>query len=126
MISLTLEQTYSVIEEDGYIKYQVENAIVASDGITLACFVFAVDTDLFHHPATVRDLDVFPESKSEALASGLEYYRQSTATKKYFTLSEAIDGAQVIRSRLSALPGEQERVQDNWTGTDTFTYTSEN
>jgi len=126
MISLTLEQTHTVIEEDGVVKYQLDNEIVASDGITLACFVFEVGTDEFHHPATVIDLEAFPESKAEALALGLEYYRQASATKKYTSLIEACDGAAVIRSRLAALPGEQERVQEDFSGTQTYTYTSGN
>ena len=125
MISLILEQTQTAIEEDGVVKYQLDNEIVASEGITLACFVLEVETDEFHHPATVVDLSAFPESKSEALANGVLYYRQASATKKYTDIVEACDGAAVIRSRLRALPGEQERVQEDFSGTQTYTYTSE-
>jgi hypothetical protein len=125
-VSLTLEQVQSIIDDgSGGVLYEVKNTVVASENLTLFCFVFSVDTQAYSHPATVRDLETFPENRGDAVTAGLEYYRQPSATKSYALLVDAINFASVVRGRLRVLPEEVERVREDFDGTQEFTYTSE-
>jgi hypothetical protein len=125
-VSLTLEQVQTVKDDgSGGVLYEVKNTIVATEELTLFLFVYNVETEEYSHPATVRDLETFPENRGDAVAAGLEYYRQPSATKSYALLIDAINFASVVRGRMRALPAQVEGVRENFDGTQEYTYPSE-
>lgn len=122
-VSITLEQTNSTYnDEDNQPVYKSENTIVASEGIPLALFVFAVSDDSFSHVATTRDLEVYPASRAEAIAEGASFYRLATVAREYDTITDAQAFALSVRSRLQYLSQDYPATQDAFVGTETYTY----
>lgn len=122
-VSITLQQTNSTYnDDDEQPVYKVANEITASEGISLALFVFAVEDDSFNHVATTRDIEAYPESRAEAVADGDAYYRISSAVREYETLADAQEFALSVRSRLNRLSVDYPAAQDAFIGTETYVY----
>lgn len=122
-VSITLQQTNSTYnDEDNQPVYKSENSIIASEGISLALFVFAVSDDSFNHVATTHDLEVYPASRAEAIAAGVAYYRLAMVAREYSTILDAQAFALSVRSRLRYLSQDYPTTQDAFVGTETYTY----
>lgn len=122
-VSITLEQTNTTYnDQDNQPVYKSENEIIASEGIPLALFVFAVSDDSFSHVATTRDIEAYPASKAEAITAGVDYYRQATASREYDTITSAQAFALQVRTRLQYLSNDYPAAKDAFVGTNTYVY----
>lgn len=120
-VTITVEQENTVVESaPGEVEYQVSYTVVASEGLPLQLFTFKID-GTYSHPATVYDLDAYPDSSNEALNQGLEFYRQAEVTRSFEDLTDAVLFAAVTRSRLTALTAALPQTQAFFTGKETYT-----
>lgn len=123
-VSITVTQTNTVVPQtDGTVKYQVHFVIDASTEIPLALFVFKTEDDGYLYPATLYDLEAWPDTKSAAVTAGLDNYRASSVTKLYETLLDALDFINVTRQRLQSVVDEFNTAEGDFSGTETFTLT---
>jgi hypothetical protein len=124
-VSITLNQTNSTHnDQDNQPVYKSENEVSASEGIPLALFVFAVATDLFSHVAAVRDLEAYPVSKAQAVTDGVDFYRLATATREYDNITDALEFATHVRSRLDFLAQDYPKTQGEFVGSATYQFTT--
>lgn len=127
-ISITLIQTNEVIQDtsDGSLTYRVACQISATEGVSLALFVFDVLHEAYNHIATVYDLEHYPESVGDALSQGVDFYRQADVTRDFTNQHTALDFAKVVRSRLRVLTADLPDALETFTGTPTtYVYTSQ-
>lgn len=124
-VSITLEQTNTTTtDEDHQPSYSSENAIVASDGIPLALFVYDVASEAYSHVAAVADIETYPDSLAQAVSDELPFYRQVAATQEYTTITEAQAFATHVQTRLNFLAQDYPKTQDAFVGTETYTFTT--
>lgn len=125
-VQITLKQTNTVEEgaSPGLVVYRSANEIIAADGIELQLFVYEVETDVFSHVATPRDIDQFPNNKADALAEGTTHYRGLSVMKDFERLDVAEDFIAAVQSRIQWLANAYDRIQDVFTGEQTITYTA--
>lgn len=83
-------------------SYLVDWTITQSSGIPLELFVWGIDPDAYSHVAVVDDIDRFPTTRVEAMATGKSFYRKATA---HFEAPNA-------RAFELALGGVQQRLRD--------------
>lgn len=122
-VSITLEQTNTVyIGDDDLPWYRNVSTVVAADGISLALLVFKVADDLYSHPASARDVEVYPATKAEALDLGVDYYRQPAVQRDFSLIADAIEFATHLRTRLNILAQDYESVQDDFVGTISYVF----
>lgn len=122
-VSITLRQENSTYNDDDNLPvYQSANEVVASEGIPLALFVFAVETEEYSHVASTRDIEVYPDSKDQAVSEGLTYYRQAQVTREFDNITSAQDFASHVRSRLQFLSNDYPATQDAFVGVEVYTY----
>jgi hypothetical protein len=124
-VSITLQQdntTYN--DEDSLPVYKSENEVIASEGIPLALFVFAVATEAFNHIAAVRDLEAYPDTKAQAVTDGVDYYRQPAVTREYDNITDAIEFATHVRARLDFLAQDYPKTKDQFVGSETHVFTT--
>lgn len=123
-VSITLEQTQTV--EDGATSdapiYRVKNEIVATDGVSMALFVFETEGDAFSHVATPRDLEAYADSKGTAQGEGTTFYRAALVTVDFDRIDDATSFASIVRSRLQALTQTLPRAQEYFTGMTTHVF----
>jgi hypothetical protein len=127
-ISITLVQTNEVIQDasDGSLTYRVACQITATEGVSLALFVFDVLHQVYNHIATVYDLEHFPESVGDALSQGVDFYRQQEVTRDFTSQHTALDFAKVTRARLRRLAADLPDALETFTGVPTtYVYTSQ-
>jgi hypothetical protein len=123
-VSITVTQTNTVVPQtDGTVKYQVRFVIDAAEEIPLALFVFETEDDSYCFPATLYDLEAYPDTKNAAIAQGLDRYRASEVTRIYELLLDALDFISVTHSRLQSVVNEFKNAEDAFAGTETFTLT---
>lgn len=119
---ISISQVNSLVPREGEGPlYQVKFEIPASVEAPLALFVFDVSDDTYSHPATLYDIEAFPESKAEALSAGLDCYRQSTVTQQYEELTKALDFINVTRRRLRHTMAELDLKGVDFAGTYEYT-----
>lgn len=124
-VSITLEQTNTTTTDENHQpSYSSENTIVASDGIPLALFVYDTEAETYSHVAAVADLETYPDSRAQAVLDELPFYRQAAATQEYTTISEAQAFAAHVRSRLNYLAQDYPATQEEFVGTETYTFTT--
>lgn len=124
-VSITLEQQNTTYNDDDNLPiYVSENEVIASEGITLALFVFAVIDETFNHVATVRDIETYPESKAQAVNDGVDYYRQTSVTREYNNIVDATAFATHVRARLNFLVQDYPRTVDGFVGSETYIFTT--
>ena len=122
-VSITLQQDNSTYNDaDNLPVYQSANEIIASEGIPLALFVFAVDSESYSHVAATRDLEAYPDSKAQAVTDGVDYYRQAQVTREFDNITSAQEFASHVRSRLQFLSNDYPATKDAFVGTETYTY----
>ena len=122
-VSITLQQdntTYN--DEDNQPVYKSANEVIASEGIPLALFVFAVSDDSFSHVAATRDIEAYPNNRNDAVNDGLDYYRQAMVTREFDNITDAQAFALHVRSRLQFLSNDYPAVKDSFEGSETYTY----
>lgn len=110
-VSLTLRQTVATTVVSGGATYQVTNAVTTSTGIDPAVFVFKTDTQAFDHYATAPDMDALPDTWEAAVAAGLGFYRQSSVSRTWTTISAMNDDLSITKARLGALAREVSQLQ---------------
>lgn len=120
-ITITVEQEQIVLEQPGDVLYQVSYKVIASEGIPLALFTFKVEPDGYSHPSTVFDLYAYPENRNDAINEGLEFYRAPEVVRQFSDLTDAIQFANVTRSRLTALTSALPVTQATFVGKETYT-----
>jgi hypothetical protein len=119
---ISISQVNSLIPREGEGPlYQVKFEIPASTEAPLALFVFDVSDDAYSHPATLYDIEAFPESKAEAISAGLDGYRQSAVTQQYEELTKALDFINVTRRRLRHTMAELDLKGVDFAGTYEYT-----
>lgn len=124
-VSITVDQTNQVIDEGaGVVSYAVSFEITASEGIPLALFVYSTETQAYEHPATINALESYPDTYEEAVALGIDYYRQASVTRSYTLLTDAINFSNVTRSRLQTIVTALPLAQTSFEGSQTYTLTS--
>lgn len=107
MISFTLRQTTSVIDRDGQPPlYRVASRVTAAIGASPAIFVYKVVDIAFVHVAGAADMERWPDSREEAIAGGLGFYRLDSADRAWPLLSEMRADRDEIRRRARALARE--------------------
>lgn len=122
-VSITLQQVNDTYNDDNDLPvYRSTNQVVASEGIPLALFVFSVSDDGFSHVATSRDLATYPDTRAEAVANDLPFYRTVGVIREYSSIAGAQAFALTIRSRLQCLSNDYPVAQDAFVGTETYTY----
>lgn len=120
--TITVEQENTVIESTpGEVLFQISFIITASEGLPLFLFTYSATTGEFSHPATVYDLDAYPENQNDAINQGLDFYRNFEVVRQFEDLTDAIQFAVVTRSRLTALTGAQPLVESTFVGKETYT-----
>jgi len=127
-ISITLVQTNEVIQDpnDGSLTYRVTCQITATEGVSLALFVFDAQRETYNHIATVYDLDHYPESLGDALTQGVTFYRQAEVIRNFTSQHTALDFTKVVRSRLRILAADLPDALETFTGVPTtYVYTSQ-
>jgi len=124
-VSITLEQTQT--DEEGATPdvplYRVTNEVVASEGISLALFVFETANDSFSHVATPRDLETYAPDKNTAALEGTTYYRAALASLDFTRIEDAASFATIVRARLTALPNTYQQALSTFTGVETYVFT---
>ena len=124
-VSITLEQINSTYnDENNQPVYRSENEVIASEGIPLALFVFAVDTDLFNHVATTYDIETYPDSKAQAVTDGVDFYRQPTVAREYDNITDATTFATHVRTRLNWLAQDYPKTKNEFVGSETYIFTT--
>jgi hypothetical protein len=123
-ITINLDQTKTVeagATPDAPI-YRVKNEVVASEGVSLALFVFETEGDAFSHVATPRDLEAYADNKATAISEGTTYYRAAIATVDFDRIDDADSFATIVRSRLTSLTFTLPRAQATFTGEESYTF----
>jgi hypothetical protein len=124
-VSITLQQVNSTYnDDDNQPVYKAENEVVATEGVPLALFVFSVDTEEYNHVASVYDLEAYPDSRAQAITDGVDFYRQPAATREYDNITDATTFATHVRSRLNFLAQDYPKTQDEFVGSETYTFTT--
>lgn len=123
-VQITLKQTNTVEEgaSPGLIIYRCVNEIIASEELSLALFVFTVEDEAFSHVATPRDIDLYPESRAEALTLGVDYYRGPLVTQDFTRLDVAEDYIAAMQSRVHWLANVYDRINTAFPGEEIFVY----
>jgi hypothetical protein len=126
-VQITLKQINSLVDgaSPGLVLYRSANEIIAADGVELQLFVYLTESDAFSHVATPHDIDLYPNNKVDAQAGGFTYYRRVDVTKDLERLDLAEDFIAAIQSRVRWLANVYDRIQETFTGEQTFTYTAE-
>lgn len=100
-VTFTLRQVTSVV--DGPLYRVVNTASVAA-------FVYKTLTNAFSHYATAVDVELYPESAAEAVATSKAFYRLPTLIRDWATATEMItdvgltlDRVQLLSNDLTAL-----------------------
>ena len=127
-VSITLKIEHTVEGSEDTVFYRVACEVPATEGIDLALFAFKTEDDSYGHPATVRDLELFPDSKNEAVNNGLDYYRLASVTRDFDAMVDAIAFSTNVRTRLQYLANDLPITQEAiFEGVQTYTLvTSEN
>lgn len=110
-LSLTLRQTTNATAVNGGATYEVKNEVTASVGISPAVFVYKTATQAFSHYATPADMDGLLDTYEAALAAGAQFYRQTSVTRTWTTISAMNEDLAVTRARLRALLRETSKLQ---------------
>lgn len=119
---VSINQVNSLVPREGASPlYRVKFEIPASVEAPLALFVFEVTDDEYSHPATIYDIQAFPETKAEAVSEGLDCYRQNTVTRDFEELTKALDFINVTRRRLRHTMAELDLKGTDFAGTYAYT-----
>lgn len=119
---ISINQVNSLVPREGEGPlYQVKFEVPASTDAPLALFVFDVADDSYSHPATLYDIEAFPESKEAAISAGLDCYRQNAVTQQYEELTKALDFVSVTRRRLRHTMAELDLKGVDFAGTYEYT-----
>ncbi len=110
-VSLTLRQTVQTSVVSGGASYVVTNVVESSTGIDPSVFVFKTDTQAFDHYATAPEMDSLPNSWEAAAAAGLGFYRLSSVTRTWTTISAMNEDLSLTKARLGALARETSQIQ---------------
>ena len=113
--------THTIPTED---TYKVSAEVIETTNIPPEVFVFDVEHETFSHVATVFDLESFPESKEDAIAAELGFYRSQSVTREFSDVALATFFEDVTRNRLKTLADHWNTVQEEFIGEETVTTTS--
>lgn len=123
MTQATVTQTNTVLNQtDGSALYQVVFEVTASEGIALALFTYKTLDQTFHHPATIYDLETFPNNREDAITLGLDFYRSIEVTKTFEDIADALNFITAIKGRLQKITDEVNRAQASFAGTTTLVF----
>lgn len=119
---ISINQVNSLVPREGTGPlYQVKFEIPASEESPLTLFVFDVVDDAYSHPATLYDIEAFPETKEAAISAGLDCYRQNNVTRQFDELTKALDFVSVVRRRLRHTMAELDLKGVEFAGTYEYT-----
>lgn len=125
-VNITLDVSHTVVaSENDDPSYTVACEVTATEGIDLSLFVYSTTSEEFSHPATVFDLESYPVGRAEAINLGLDYYRQTTVSEEFSTMSDALSFEILIRRRMQYLANDLPQTQDRiFEGTQTYVITT--
>jgi hypothetical protein len=104
MVSFTLRQTTSIVEQPGAApRYRVINQVDAAVGADAAVFVFRATTKAFEHYAGAADMHRWPNSYEEAQVRSLAYYRAATVSREWGALEDMYKDLDTTKRRVGAL-----------------------
>lgn len=99
MVSFTLRQVTSVIDQDGQAPaYRVTSQVTSATGSSLAIFVYKAADIAFDHVAGAADMERWPDNREAAVAGGLGFYRLDNVARAWPLLSEMrVDQVEIQR-----------------------------
>lgn len=129
MAQVTLEQVKSVEDVGGVDKFRIVSTCSAASpsaagSFNNSLFLFAVSDDSYQHVCTVRDVETYPESRSDAITAGQAYYRLDTVTLDFDDIEDAQEEEALQRTRIQAIVTDWDAYENEFEGTETNTYAS--
>lgn len=103
--------------------YRVMNEILAATGIDAAVFVYKTSTQAFDHYALVADMEQYSNSYDSAVLNGDLYYRQTSVTRDWDTVTLMNDDLNITRARVQALLNQMGALQGTIPSDTTVTLT---
>jgi hypothetical protein len=107
VVSFTLHQTTSYVDQaNAAPRYRVVNQVTASVGASEAVFVYKTATQVFEHYASAADMDRWPDTYEEAVTGNLAFYRVSSVSRDWDTLTETYADLDETLRRIRSLANE--------------------
>lgn len=125
-IQRRIQQSTKVTDAPTNILYVINIDILDSYGIDRELFLYRVDDDSYVSVAVVKDLQVYPPTKEQAMAEYALFYRKSSVEISFTTQSSAVEATERFIARLDAVVRDQGTVVANaFGGTEITVYDSE-
>lgn len=118
-VIIEIKQTKTL--EEGPV-YRVDTEVLRAQNIDQNIFVFETVTDAFSHVAVTYDMQTYPDTKAQAEADGVSYYRSNRAIRDFDNESTAVNAAAHMRQRIQGLAREYQTTNDEFLGSSTYTY----
>lgn len=110
-VSFTLRQTTSI--QAGPL-YRVKNEVTSATGASAATFVYKTSTQEFSHIAMAADIEQYPDSYDTAFQDDVPFYRLTSVTRDWETISYAEGDLQVTRNRIQLLANDLNTLQGDF------------
>lgn len=125
-IQRRIEQSTRVTDAPTNIIYVVNIEILDSYGIDRELFLYRTDDDAYTSVVVVKDLQIYPPSKEQALAEYTLFYRKRSVELSFTTQSSAVEATERFIARLDAVVRDRGTVVANaFGGTEITVYDSE-
>lgn len=119
-VSFTLRQTTSI--QTGPL-YRVKNEVTSATGASAATFVYKTSTQEFSHIAMAADMEQYPDSYDTAFQNDNLFYRQTSVTRDWQTITYAEGDLEVTRNRIQLLANDLNTLQGAFISDDTIVIT---
>lgn len=96
LVQIRIIETVVNVPEEQRANYKVSFEVILAQGISSGLFVYQRDGDLYSHPASVFDLNTYPDHSD----ADFDFYRRNYAELTYRSIKDAKDAAHSTMSRL--------------------------
>jgi hypothetical protein len=124
-INLDLEQSLvAPTTPSGAPTYKVKATVASASGVSYKLFVYKTVDQSFSHPASVLDVETYPDELTTAQTGNALFYRTNTMEKTFATQTEAVAFRNLIQTRLLYLARDYPEAHKTFSGTTSFVITA--
>lgn len=113
MVSFLLRQVTSLVEQVGKAPlYRVIHQVTESSGASGAVFAYKTATKAFDHYANAGELELLPDNYEEAAVRGTPFYRLSSLSRDWETVSQMYVDIDTTLRRVRSLARDLSKQQE--------------
>ena len=125
IVTINLDMEQSLVETSpGVTAYKIKATVASAEGVSYKLFVYKTVDQSFSHPATVLDVETYPDALTTAQTNNMLFYRTNTVEKTFTTHAAAVDFRNIIQTRLLYLARDYPAARASFGKTTSFVITA--